>query len=295
MTVVNTSEEFLFCSKCGQFFTSESIMDHADHIIQVTQEADIEDDGNSDGEGQSPAHKKRRLMSDIESEHDGDIGAEHIGDAVSNGTGSKAGVEDPNFEPQSENVEEAEDDEEFIVDDDEFASNPSEKEEKEPPRSENDSSSTKVTDDDNGNCMVSDAENQNLESDPDLSDVEYYYFCLDCEEESSSGFRVPEDLVPNNPKFPLSMDIAKHISDKNHQNFVPIRKKFSINIQNLSFNPNYHKTVIKRWKNLVKDGEIAEVAYSHPRVCRKCNIAMNDAVDMFKHIRDVHIKPLGTN
>jgi len=271
-------------------------MDHADHIIQVTQEADIEDDGNSDGKGESPAHKKRRLMSDIESEHDGYIGAVHIEDAVNIGTGSKAGcVEDPNFEPQSENAEEAEDDEEFVVDDDEFASSPSEKEEKEPSSSENDSSSTKVTDDDNGNCMVSDAENQNPESDPVLSDVQYYYFCLDCEEESSSGYGAPENLLHNNPKFPLSMDIAKHISAKNHQNFVPIRKKFSINVQNLSFNLNYHKTVIKRWKNLVKDGEIAEVAYSHPRVCKKCNIAMNDSVDMFKHIRDVHIKPLGTN
>ena len=268
-------------------------MDHADHIIQVTQEADIEDDGNSDGEELSPAHKKRRLMSDIESDHGHDVDL-LLDDSVNIENGSKAdGVEDPNFEPQSENVEEAEDDEEFVVDDDELASNPSEKEE-ESSSAGNDSTSTKVTsDDENGNGMVADAENQNPES--ELSDVEYYYFCLDCEEESSSAYRVPEDLLPNNPKFPLSMDIAKHISAKNHQNFVPIRKKFSINVQNLSFNPNYHKTVIKRWKNLVKGGEITEVAYTQPRVCRKCNIAMDDAVDMFKHIRDVHIKPLGTN
>ena len=154
---------------------------------------------------------------------------------------------------------------------------------------------TTTVDEEDGTSFVRAAEDPEPEADPDLSDVHYYYFCLDCEEESSSAYIAPDDSMPNKPKFPVSMDIAKHMTARNHQNFVPIRKKLSINVQNLSFNPNYHKTVIKRWKNLVKDGEIAEVAYSHPRVCRKCNIAMNDAVDMFKHIRDVHIKPLGTN
>ena len=297
LAVLNVSDEFLSCSKCGEFFTSDSIMDHADHIIQITPEADIEDNGNNEEEEESPVQKKRKLMVNIVNEFDRDIGDLSQEDAVNMETGSTTdSVDDPSFEPQSENVEEAKDDEEYVVDDDELASSPSNKDEEEEPRSENESTSTKTTnDEEDGTSFVRAAEDPEPEAEPDLSDVHYYYFCLDCEEESSSAYIAPDDSMPNNPKFPVSMDIAKHMTARNHQNFVPIRKKLSINVQNLSFNPNYHKTVIKRWKNLVKDGEITEVSYSNPRVCRKCNIAMDDAVDMFKHIRDAHIKTLQTN
>ena len=268
-------------------------MDHADHIIQITPEPDIEDDGDKDAEGESPVHKKRKLMLNIVNEYDVDIG-DLAEDVVNMETGSNAdSVEDPSFEPQSENAEEAEDDEEFVVDDDELASSPSEKEDKEEePRLETTNQNVTLKDDDN--CFVRDADSPKPPADPESSDVQYYYFCLDCEEESSSGYMAQNDSIPNNPKFPVSIDIARHMTAKNHQNFVPIKKKLSINVQNLSFNPNYHKTVIKRWKNLVKAGDITEVSYANPRVCRKCNIVMDDAVDMFKHIRDVHIKTLET-
>ena len=296
LAVLNVSDEFLSCSKCGEFFTSDSIMDHADHIIQITPEADIEDNGDNDEEEESPVQKKRKLMVNIVNQFDRDIGDFSREDAVNMETGSTTdSVEDPSFEPQTENVEEAEDDEEYVVDDDELASSPSNKGEEEEPRSENESTSTKAPNGEEGTSFVRAAEDPKPEVDPDMSDVQYYYFCLDCEEESSSAYTATNDGIPNNPKFPVSMDIAKHMTARNHQNFVPIRKKLSINVQNVSFNPNYHKTVIKRWKNLVKDGEITEVSYSYPRVCRKCNIAMDDAVDMFKHIRDAHIKTLETN
>ena len=290
---VLSSKDTLFCSKCGEFFNTDTMMDHADHIIQVTQdEADVEE------EGQSPVRKKRKLMMSIVNEHDGDLGDFSQEDAVNMETGSMTdSVEDPSFEPQSDNVDEVDDEDEYVVDDDEVATS---EEEKEAPRSENSSSSNVLNDneEDDANGIENVAENLRISETPDPeseSDAQYYYFCLDCEELASSSFIPQSDLFPNFPKFPVTMDIAKHMTAKNHQNFVPIRKKFSINVQNLSFNPNYHKTVIKRWKNLVKAGEITEVAYTQPRVCRKCNIAVDDAVDMFKHIRDVHIKNLETN
>merc|ERR1719312_1471920 len=131
-------------------------MDHADHIIQISPEPDIEDDGVYDAEEESPVHKKRKLMLNIVNEYDADMGDFSLEDSVNMETGSNTdSVEDPSFEPQSENAEEAEDDEEFVVDDDELASSPSEKEDnEEEPRLETTNQS--VTDEDDGTDFVHD-------------------------------------------------------------------------------------------------------------------------------------------
>ena len=286
LVVLNSSDEYLSCSKCGMFFNSDNIMDHADHIIEISKEVENEEE-ESDGEKQSPDQKKRKLVMNIVNEYDEDLVDISQEEPENIETGGIAdSVDDPNFVPkEAEEVEK--DEEQYVLDDDEFIS--SEKQEGEL-SSENGSSSSREPRDkaDDSNCLISLAEKE--DSDKDLSDEQYYYFCLDCEKESSSCYSSSNELLKNNPKFPLSMDIAKHMRTKNHQNFVPIRKRLSINVQNLSFNSAYHKTIIKRWKKLVRDEEISDVTYSQPRICRKCNIPMNDAIDMFKHIRDVHMK-----
>ena len=76
----------------------------------------------------------------------------------------------------------------------------------------------------------------------------------------------------------------------NHQNFVPIKNKLNISVQNLSFSKDYHKIILKKWKTLVKDGDITEVDYEQDKTCGKCGLMFGDAVDMFKHIKDMHTK-----
>merc|ERR1712107_447214 len=94
-------------------------------------------------------------------------------------------------------------------------------------------------------------------------DVQYYYFCLDCEEEHSVHQKKSKQLKTT--RYPISMDIAEHMTKKKHTNFVPIKNLVGFQIQNLSFNQEMHKTVIKKWKQLVKDGDITDVSYSQPR------------------------------
>ena len=60
-----------------------------------------------------------------------------------------------------------------------------------------------------------------------------------------------------------------------------------VKINNISFSHN--KVVIKKWKRMVLDGDIKEVRYSTPRKCKKCSLIFVDAIDMFKHIKDIHI------
>ena len=123
-----------------------------------------------------------------------------------------------------------------------------------------------------------DEENENEET-------QYFYFCLDCEKQhcdcGSSSF--------NNPRFPLSINISKHIEETNHMNFVPIDDKANVKMSNISFSPEYNKVVIKKWKRMVLDGDIKEVQYSTPRKCKKCSLSFVDAIDMFKHIKVIHI------
>ena len=88
------------------------------------------------------------------------------------------------------------------------------------------------------------------------------------------------------------MDIADHMVKTNHQNFVPIVNKLNVRVPNISFSSETHKTVIKKWKQLVKDGDITQVEYDTPRQCQKCGLSCSDAIEMFKHIKDDHVKKL---
>ena len=92
----------------------------------------------------------------------------------------------------------------------------------------------------------------------------------------------------NQTRCPISMDIAKHIESRGHTNFVPISGGCTVKIRNLSFSADHHKIVVKKWKRLIRDGDITEVNYDIPRTCGKCKAVIPDAIEMFKHIRQRH-------
>ena len=85
------------------------------------------------------------------------------------------------------------------------------------------------------------------------------------------------------------MDLSQHVESRGHTNFEPISGKCDVKIRNLSFSAKHHKNVIKKWKKLIKDGDISEVRYDTPRACGECNAIICDAIDMFKHIKDKHM------
>ena len=86
------------------------------------------------------------------------------------------------------------------------------------------------------------------------------------------------------------MDIAAHMAATNHQNIIPINDNMRVQMKNISYSEQLNKEIIKKWKRLIKHGDITEVAYKEPRKCLKCPIIVEDAIDMFKHIKDVHIR-----
>ena len=54
------------------------------------------------------------------------------------------------------------------------------------------------------------------------ADTDYFYFCMDCEDEENN---VDDELKT---RFPLSIDLAGHINATGHQNFAPIKYKMNV-------------------------------------------------------------------
>jgi len=123
----------------------------------------------------------------------------------------------------------------------------------------------------------------------------YYYFCLDCEEEKGEGCRVP-----------ISADIAGHIITKQHTRFTPIENCFPsmknknlLSLSNISYSRKWNKKVIQDWKrnmtaqlNAATSGLDVQFKYEKPRRCLQvlCQFVAEDPADMFKHIREKHVK-----
>ena len=120
------------------------------------------------------------------------------------------------------------------------------------------------------------------ENSPEVA-PDYVYFCLDCEAESGNS---EEELKS---RFPLSIDLAGHINATGHQNFSPIKERVKVKLNNLSYTSEHNATIIKKWRRLVKDGDITSIKYSPPRKCKKCDNVFEDSVDMFKHIKSSHV------
>jgi len=111
----------------------------------------------------------------------------------------------------------------------------------------------------------------------------YFYFCLECE--AGRGTEQVEDLV----RVPLSIDLAGHMKSTGHQSFEPIGNQVRVNLQDIAHSPVHHRSVVRRWKRLVREEVITDVEYEQPRKCLKCQFSAGDAIEMFKHIRDAHI------
>ena len=122
--------------------------------------------------------------------------------------------------------------------------------------------------------------------DLDTASTDYFYYCLDCEALHND----PND--PLKTRFPITIDMAGHIASTNHQKFAPIKTTMGVRMSNVSLKVEHNKTVIKKWRRLVKDGDIPAVRYTLPRKCKKCDEVLEDSVDMFKHIKEAHIDPL---
>ena len=73
-----------------------------------------------------------------------------------------------------------------------------------------------------------------LDADNELPRKRYYYFCLDCEAEQPGS------------RFPLSLDLASHIIQRNHSNFRPITDFFQnsfLSLDNITYSPAWNKKV----------------------------------------------------
>jgi hypothetical protein len=142
---------------------------------------------------------------------------------------------------------------------------------------------------DDGNYDFKNAAKKIKVEDDEVIDIEqFYYFCLDCES-LNPGCRIP-----------VTMDLASHILQKKHSNFQPIIDEFpdmletgALSIENISYNPIWHKKVVKEWKRLVSNtgaSEVEQYKYQTPRKCLKCSEQFSHSVEMFLHIREKHIK-----
>ena len=95
---------------------------------------------------------------------------------------------------------------------------------------------------------------------------------------------------PMSSKVPLSIDLSSHIVATGHQRFTPIQDQTKVLLENISYNKELNKVVIKQWKRLVVKGELDINQYKMPKKCQKCESSFDNPVDMLKHIRDIHIK-----
>ena len=76
--LANDSNEYLFCSGCGKFFNSDSIMVHAEHFLE-DRSNEMEEDVDEDEDDEvvdKPVTKKRRLMEDIVDKYEENLGFE---------------------------------------------------------------------------------------------------------------------------------------------------------------------------------------------------------------------------
>ena len=201
--ILECASEYLSCSGCGALFNSDSIMNHAEHllepVIETSENEDSEEDAigptavnakriieSSDDEGKDEDAtnriSKKRKLETILNEHDPDLTLTADEGSAADSTG------DPNFDVKDH--DEVEDEEEYVIDNDDVVSSPrslpSDDEDDDDQDQKDGSDSvavdpnSKVNEDDCGSLVTaSKMKPQNL----DNNDVTYYYFCLDCEKE----------------------------------------------------------------------------------------------------------------
>jgi len=126
--------------------------------------------------------------------------------------------------------------------------------------------------------------------DLDEEDKVYRYFCQECE--GCVGSSICDHTT--HPRVPLQFDISTHIAKTGHVAVSPITGFLSLApITDLAYTHLHGADVRKQWKDLVLAGSYIPSQYQGVKRCKwtECNEIFEDAVEAFKHIRDIHLKP----
>ena len=62
-----------------------------------------------------------------------------------------------------------------------------------------------------------------------------------------------------------------------------------VDVANISMDPLHHREVVRLWRRRIRDGDILTVDYEAARPCLSCGLLVFNAIDMFRHIRDLHV------
>jgi len=134
-----------------------------------------------------------------------------------------------------------------------------------------------------------------LEEEPECIDLDeeekvYRYFCQECE--GCAGSSTCDHTT--HPRVPLQFDISTHIAKTGHVAVSPITGFLSLApITDLAYTHLHGADVRKQWKDLVLAGSYIPSQFQGIKRCKwtECNEVFEDAVEAFKHIRDIHLKP----
>jgi len=127
-----------------------------------------------------------------------------------------------------------------------------------------------------------------IDIDDDDADVDYKYFCLDCE-----GCAGRQCNHLDHPRAPLPYDLRSHFKATGHLVIKPIGKFLTMKpVGDLAYSFQHGAQVRKQWKELVLAGSYKPMPYSGVKKCKwvNCNDIFEDAVDALKHIKDKHLK-----
>jgi len=120
------------------------------------------------------------------------------------------------------------------------------------------------------------------------NDVEYFYFCLDCEKHTAKK----NCSHLKHSRVPIGMDITKHLGETGHENFEPIRnfvlpikQNKMLRVKNVSYSQKWGDRVRKCYKKLILSAVIEDDRYEAPRNCLRCSVEINNATDMFLHLK----------
>ena len=94
------------------------------------------------------------------------------------------------------------------------------------------------------------------------SSTEYYYLCVDCEQEKFADCSDSCNHL-NHPRIPVGLDVSEHMERTGHTSFQPIQSFVSLvdpspvfRLSNISYEPKWRNSVRRKWKTLIKDGKL---------------------------------------
>jgi len=142
---------------------------------------------------------------------------------------------------------------------------------------------------------VEDQVDDTAETEPECIDLDeeeivYRYFCHECE--GCVGSTTCDHT--SHPRVPLQFDISTHIARTGHVAVSPISGLLSLSpITDLAYSFQHGADVRKQWKDLVLAGSYIPSQFTGIKRCKwtGCEEIFEDAVEAFKHIRDIHLKP----